>query len=106
MDGDGLPRKSATVVPPFPADANVQWFVYKDPSDEPLVDYVPFLAVFNDAEARERFDASTWRGLVIDRITPEAKASPRSSDQTLFIEEQSDIISFNRFTGVPGLVPK
>jgi hypothetical protein len=90
-------------VPPLPADANVQWFVYKEPTDEPLVDLVPFLAVFNDAEARERFDAASWRGLAVGGS---GSPPPRIRDQSLFVEEQSDRITFNRFTGVPGVVPK
>lgn len=103
IDGDGFPRKGAATVPPYPADANVQWFVYKEPTDEPLVDLVPFLAVFNDAEARERFDAASWRGLAIGGS---GSPPPRIRDQSLFIDEQSDRITFNRFTGVPGVVPK
>jgi prepilin-type N-terminal cleavage/methylation domain-containing protein len=105
IDGDGYPRKGAATVPPFPANANVQWFVYKEPTDEPLVDLVPYLAVFNDAEARERFpnSATSWRGLGVGgNGTPPA----RIADQSLFIDEQSDRITFNRFTGVPGIVPK
>ena len=103
IDGDGYPRKGAATVPPYPADANVQWFVYKEPTDEPMVDYVPYLAVFNDAEARDRFDATAWRGLAVGGS---GSPPPRIRDQSLFIDEQSDRITFNRFTGVPGIVPK
>ena len=105
VDGDGFPRKGSAAVPPFPANANVQWFVYKEPTDEPLVDLVPFLAVFNDAEARERFAnaVTSWRGLAVGGT---GSPPPRIADQSLFIDEQSDRITFNRFTGVPGIVPK
>jgi hypothetical protein len=105
IDGDGFPRKGAATVPGYDADANVQWFVYKEPTDEPMVDLVPFLAVFNDAEARERFpnSSTSWRGL---NVGSSSSTPPRIADQSLFIEEQSDRITFNRFTGVPGVVPK
>ncbi len=103
IDGDGFPRKGAVSLPGYPPDANVQWFVYKEPTDEPMVDLVPFLSVFNDAEARERFPvtAGAWPGLSVgsNGVPPQ-----RVRDHSLFIEEQADRITFNRFTGQPGLV--
>ena len=57
----------------------------------------------SDAEARERFDTTQWRGRNIGGVgTP----PPRIRDQSLFIEEQADRITFNRYTGVPGLMAK
>jgi prepilin-type N-terminal cleavage/methylation domain-containing protein len=107
IDGDGYPRRGSINLPGWQPTANVSWFVYKEPTDEPLVDLVPFLAVFNDAEARERFDAASWRGPNISGSGPNPNAWPnRIRDQSAFIEEQSDRITFNRFTGVPGIVPK
>jgi hypothetical protein len=87
---------------------NVDYFSNDEPLDEPLVDYVPFLAVFNDAEARDRFEASLslWRGTGAAAIGGNGSPPPRIRDQSLFIDEQSDRITFNRFTGVPGIVPK
>ncbi len=105
IDGDGFPNKGVLVAPTFGPAINVQWFIYNEPVDEPLVDYVPFLAVFNDAEARERFDATQWRGWDLGSVT-NGIPPVRSRDQSLFIEEQADIITFNRFTGVPGVVPR
>ena len=101
-DGNGFPRRGTTLY--FgSANTNVNYFVYDEPTDEPLVDYVPYLAVFNDAEARERFNAATWRGTSIGNS---GNPPPRIRDQSLFIEEQADRITFNRYTGVPGIISK
>ena len=101
-DGNGFPRRGTTNIYGS-GPVNVDFFIYDEPTDEPLVDYVPYLAVFNDAEARERFDATTWRGRQIGGV---GSPPPRIRDQSLFIEEQADRITFNRFTGVPGLMAK
>jgi type II secretory pathway pseudopilin PulG len=98
-DGNGFPERGATSYYGG-APANVDYFIYDEPLDEPLVDYVPYLAVFNDAEARDRFNANTWKG------TTTQNPPPRIRDQSLFIEEQSDRITFNRYTGVPGIGTK
>ena len=106
-NGDGHPYCGNTNV--FGSGPNnVDYFIYDEPLDEPLVDYVPFLAVFNDAEARDRFEASlsAWRGTGAAAIGGNGSPPPRIRDQSLFIDEQSDRITFNRFTGVPGIVPK
>ena len=101
-DGNGFPRRGTTNV--FGSGPNnVDFFVYDEPTDEPLVDYVPYLAVFNDAEARERFTPSTWKG---PNIGGNGTPPPRIRDQSLFIEEQADRITFNRYTGVPGIISK
>jgi len=104
FDGDGYPYSGSTQAYSSGV-ANVDFFIYDEPADEPLIDCVPFLAVFNAAEARERFEnsATQWRGTAIGSVgTPPA----RIRDQSLFIEEQSDRITFNRYTGVPGLLQK
>ena len=104
-DGNGFPARGTTSV--FGgAPVNVDFFVYDEPRDEPLVDYVPYLAVFNDAEARKQFNATTWQGTGAGAIGGNGNPSPRVRDQTSFIEEQSDRITFNRYSGVPGIVPK
>ena len=101
-DGNGFPRRGTTNVYGSGPN-NVDYFVYDEPTDEPLVDYVPYLAVFNDAEARERFTPSTWKGV---NIGGNGTPPPRIRDQSLFIEEQADRITFNRYTGVPGIISK
>ena len=107
FDGDGYPRWGTTNV--FGSGPNnVDLFIYDEPLDEPLVDFVPYLAVFNDEEARERFPPITdaapsgwraWRGSSIND-TGAFGSAPRIRDQSSFVNEQSDRISFNRFTGV------
>ena len=70
--GNGFPRRGTTNVYGN-GPVNVDFFVYDEPTDEPLVDYVPYLAVFNDAEARERFTPSTWKGTNIGGNYPAKK---------------------------------
>ncbi len=106
-NGDGYPYCGNTNVYGS-GPVNVDFFIYDEPLDEPLVDYVPYLAVFNDAEARDRFDASVaaWRGTGGAAIGGVGSPPPRIRDQSKFIDEQSDRITFNRYTGVAGLAEK
>ena len=105
FNGDGFPLRGTTNV--FGSGpVNVDYFIYDEPLDEPLVDYVPYLAVFNDAEARDRFDAAAWRGTGAGAIGGNGAPSARVRDQSLFIDEQADRITFNRYTGVPGIATK
>jgi prepilin-type N-terminal cleavage/methylation domain-containing protein len=105
FNGDGFPLRGTTNV--FGGGpVNVDYFIYDEPLDEPLVDYVPYLAVFNDAEARDRFDAAAWRGTGSGAIGGNGAPSARVRDQSLFIDEQADRITFNRYTGVPGIATK
>ena len=107
FNGDGYPACGGTTFyPTGPANANVNFYIYDEPLDEPLVDYVPYLAVFNEKEARERFPgtgpdtAASWRG------AGPGPSQERVVDHSAFINEQADRITFNRFTGVAGLVSK
>jgi hypothetical protein len=104
-DGNGFPNRGTTAV--FGGSpVNVDFFIYDEPLDEPLVDYVPYLAVFNETEARKLYNATTWQGTGAGAIGGNGIPSPRVRDQSSFIDEQSDRITFNRYTGVPGIVPK
>ena len=58
-------------------------------NDEPFVAMAPFLAVFDDDEARELYDTLLW----VDPIT-------RDEDLTEYITQFADRIHFNRYTGV------
>ena len=103
FNGDGYPRCGGTTFyATGPANANVNFYIYDEPLDEPLVDYVPYLAVFNEKEARERFPTRSpgWRG------EGSGPSQARVVDHSAFIDEQADRITFNRFTGVAGLVSK
>ena len=105
FDGNGFPNRGSTNV--FGSGPNnVDFFIYDEPLDEPLVDYVPYLAVFNEAEARKLYNPTTWQGTGSGAIGGNGNPSPRVRDQSSFIDEQSDRITFNRYTGVPGVVPK
>ena len=110
-DGNGFPSRGLSVFPPYPALQNTSFFYYDEPLDDGFVDLVPYLAVFNMAEARERFNTNAWRGPSIGGLgnlgtTNPSPASPpqRVLDISNFIDEQADRITFNRYTGVPGLI--
>ena len=105
FDGNGFPNRGSTNV--FGSGPNnVDFFIYDEPLDEPLVDYVPYLAIFNEAEARKLYNPVTWQGTGSGAIGGNGNPSPRVRDQSSFIDERSDRITFNRYTGVPGVVPK
>jgi prepilin-type N-terminal cleavage/methylation domain-containing protein len=109
LDGDGYPNAGTTnLFSGSSGSANVDFFVYDEPTDEPLVDYVPYLAVFNEVEARERSPSlgTEWQGTTSAAIGGSGNPPARIREQSLFIEEQSDRITFNRFSGVPQIVPK
>lgn len=109
VDNDGFPKRGTSQFGTYPPLQNVSFFYYDEPTDEIFVDLVPYLAVFNMAEARELFSTAAWKGPNIGGIdSPTQPASPpqRVRDLSDFIDEQSDRITFNRFTGVAGVVPK
>jgi prepilin-type N-terminal cleavage/methylation domain-containing protein len=111
LDGNGFPSRGTSVFAPFPALQNVSFFYYDEPIDETFVDLVPYLAVFNMAEARDRFDTAAWRGPNIGGLGNTvngqvATVPPRVRDLSLFIDEQSDRITFNRYTGVAGILQR
>ncbi|MFZ4466815.1 MAG: pilus assembly FimT family protein [Phycisphaerales bacterium] len=111
LDGNGFPSRGTSVFAPFSALQNVSFFYYDEPIDETFVDLVPYLAVFNMAEARDRFDTAAWRGPNIGGLGNTvngqvATVPPRVRDLSLFIDEQSDRITFNRYTGVAGILQR
>ena len=56
--------------------------------DEPFLAMAPFLAVFDDDEAREIFDATAWGDPDI-----------RRANITEYVTQFADRIHFNRYTG-------
>ncbi len=66
-----------------------EYYCQRHPDDEPYLIMAPFLAVFDDDEAREILDPSRW-------VDPQ----PRIDDLTAHINERADRIHFNRYTGV------
>ncbi|MEE9131573.1 MAG: prepilin-type N-terminal cleavage/methylation domain-containing protein [Phycisphaerales bacterium] len=61
----------------------------EDEDDEPFVAMAPFLAVFDDDEAREIFDTTLW-----------TDPDTRDGDLTEYITQFAKRIHFNRYTGV------
>ncbi|MEE8154525.1 MAG: prepilin-type N-terminal cleavage/methylation domain-containing protein [Phycisphaerales bacterium] len=57
--------------------------------DEPYLAMAPFLAVFDDDEAREIFDATLWGDEIV-----------RQEQITEYVTQFADRIHFNRYTGV------
>ena len=111
FDGNGFASRGTSNFQPFPAGTNLNYFYYDEPIDEPFVDLVPYLAVFNMAEARDRFDTSAWRGPNVgglgDTVAGNVATVPqRVLDLSKFIDEQSDRITFNRYTGVAGILQR
>ncbi len=111
LDGNGFPSRGTTNFAGYPAGTNLNYFYYDEPIDETFVDLVPYLAVFNMAEARDRFDTAAWRGPNVGGLGNTvngqvANVPPRVRDLSLFIDEQSDRITFNRYTGVAGILQR
>ena len=102
FDANHFPNRGTTNVfsgGPF----NVDFFVYDEPLDEPLFDLVPYLGVFSDTEARGMFAESSvakWRGTGSAAVGSNGSPSQRVRDLSQFIEQQSDRITFNRYSGV------
>jgi prepilin-type N-terminal cleavage/methylation domain-containing protein len=61
--------------------------------DEPFVVITPYLAVFDDRDAREELDQGAW-------INTRQGAAYRGRDLTKFIDETGRVLHFNRYTGV------
>jgi prepilin-type N-terminal cleavage/methylation domain-containing protein len=62
--------------------------------DEPYVELAPFLAIFDDEEMRELYDPQRWH-----YTTPGAFAN-RRADYQVYLNENTDRLHFNRYTGV------
>ena len=111
-DGNGFPSRGTSVFGTFPPLQNVSFFYYDEPLDNGFIDLVPYLAVFNMSEAREKFNSSLWKGPTIGSLGSfipiyTAPTIPqRVQDISKFVDEQSDRITFNRYTGVPGIGSK
>ena len=61
--------------------------------DEPFIVITPYLAVFDDRDAREELDQVAW-------INTSQGAAYRGRDLTKFIDETGRVLHFNRYTGV------
>jgi prepilin-type N-terminal cleavage/methylation domain-containing protein len=63
----------------------------RGPADEPLVNAAPFLAVFDEAEAREMAGADDWRG--------DGGSARRAIELSEYLSARAERIHFNRYTG-------
>ena len=91
LPSDGLPTPPTIGAAQF----NGQYFNQEFESDEPYIDVVPYLAVFDDDKAREFYDITRWS------TPPSSTPGPnRLADYTEFITQNADRIHFNRYTGV------
>ncbi len=91
FNNDGLQRDDAAFWD-YSNNSNYPGTTYFDQmfeDDEPFLAMAPFLAVFDDDEAREIFDATAW-GSEVTRL----------EDLTEYITQFAKRIHFNRYTGV------
>lgn len=72
------------------------YFSYDEPIDEPNINFVQFLVVYDDKDARERYDTTKWRAL----IDGQDAEDQRRKDLSEYISALSDRIHFNRYSGV------
>ena len=66
-------------------------------NDEPFLAMAPFIAVFDDDEAREVLDPGRWMS---PPYSPQQAFDNRLEDLTEYITQFADRIHFNRYTGV------
>lgn len=65
------------------------WYLLVEPDDEMNVTLVPYLAVFNERDARDRYDDTAWTDPDI-----------RDSELSEYVRDFADRLHFNRYTGV------
>jgi len=91
-----------------------RFFIYDEEIDEPSINYVKTLAVFDDTAAREFFNTSNWSGqssgaptgLPLDCSTEPVGERRMRCEQSHFITQYAERINFNRFTGVAEVVKR
>ncbi|MDA1007734.1 MAG: prepilin-type N-terminal cleavage/methylation domain-containing protein [Planctomycetota bacterium] len=91
MNGNGTIQIGTTG-----GSSNGRFFDYDEFGDEPAADVVEFLAVYDDRDARERYNSMAWSGTAGEDV--------RRADLTSYIDQFADRIHFNRYTGVAGRV--
>jgi len=65
------------------------WYLYEDRFDEPTIELVPFMCVYDDDECRELSVDSDWNA-----------ALTKDTEISNYINQYADRIHFNRYTGV------
>ncbi|MDA0802438.1 MAG: prepilin-type N-terminal cleavage/methylation domain-containing protein [Planctomycetota bacterium] len=97
LDRDGLVDIGTTT-----GSSNGKYFDYDELLDEPVGDVVEFLAIYDDRDARERYQPAAWNPLTGGGTN--AAEDARRADLTEYIDQFADRIHFNRYTGVAGRV--
>jgi hypothetical protein len=67
-----------------------EYFCQIFPSDEPQITRVPFFAVYDDRDFRERYNAADWVG----------DSEQYSEDLSRYVNDYANRIYFNQYTGV------
>jgi len=119
FDADGLKNGAGLPVQNIgTSTGGARFFEYNEEVDESSLQYVRSLAVFDDSAAREMFAPANWSGnnsaggdgagaaLAADCSAMPAGQSRLRCEQSHFINQFSDRINFNRFTGVAEVVKR
>jgi len=86
VNNDGMQQFGGVAVDPVNfADT----FAQIEEDDEVYLSFAPFIAVYDDDEAREFYDASDWNN-----------GATKDTELTQYIDEFADRLHFNRYTGV------
>lgn len=89
FNNDGLQRQGGTDFNNVTAWPDRFFFQQTQVDDEPFLNFAPMLAVFNDDQARERYDTTAW-----------SDDATRNLNLTAYITEYANRVIFNRYTGV------
>jgi len=66
--------------------------------DEPMVLISPYLAVYDDREARKQLDPAGW--VITGQNTDQRNAALRGRELSDYVQANGRVLQFNRFTGV------
>lgn len=80
-------------VPGFPT-FNLRMLEQMKPNDEPYLSPIPYLAVYNEDDFRDRYEPLDWQPAEPDNW------ALKHRDLTEFVNENAERIHFNRYTGV------
>ncbi|MHC4415515.1 MAG: pilus assembly FimT family protein [Planctomycetota bacterium] len=90
MNSDGQVDLAERVLDPSNQPVDLFDFLYLGhPADEVAINLVPFVAVYDDEAARDRFGDEDW-----------IEGATRDAELTEFINQNANRIHFNRYTGV------
>jgi prepilin-type N-terminal cleavage/methylation domain-containing protein len=80
----------------LPGDAENSFFYQNDTIDEPFMNMAQFLVVYDEERAKEEVDYTLWSG----ETSAVAHALARHNELGVWVNEKSDRIHFNRYTGM------